>query len=75
MIVTVSSDADTLPTIQNVLERIEALAGEMRAGFQAVSQRLDRLERRTAAIEHQLEQMDIASIDLRAKSIRPVRRC
>ena len=52
MIVTVSSDADTLPTIQNVLERIDALAGEMRAGFQAVNQRL-------ATIEHQLEQMDI----------------
>ena len=59
MIVIVSSDADTLPTIQNVLERIDALGGEMRAGFQALNQRLDRLESRTAAIEHQLEQMDI----------------
>lgn len=52
MIVTVSGEADTVPTIQTVLE-------EMRAGFQSVNQRLDRIESRVAAIEHQLEQMDI----------------
>jgi archaellum component FlaC len=44
-----SNEADTLPTIQTVLERINALAdelrSEMRAGF--------------VRIEHQLEQMDI----------------
>jgi chromosome segregation ATPase len=44
-----SDEADTLPTIQTVLERINALAedlrSEMRAGF--------------ARIEHQQEQMDI----------------
>ncbi len=44
-----SSEANTLPTIQTVLERINALAdelrSEMRAGF--------------ARIEHQMEQMDI----------------
>jgi archaellum component FlaC len=47
-----NSEADTLPNIQTVLERIEALAVEMRSGFSSVNARLD-------GIEHQLEQMDI----------------
>ncbi|HEY6190533.1 MAG TPA: hypothetical protein VIW80_22975 [Pyrinomonadaceae bacterium] len=47
-----SSEADTLPTLQTVLD-------EMRAGFASVNQRLDRVESRVSAIEHQLEQMDI----------------
>lgn len=52
MIVSVSSEADTLPTLQTVL-------AEMREGFRSVNQRLDSLDRRVSAIEHQLEQMDI----------------
>ena len=59
MIVIMSSEADTLPTLQTVLD-------EMRAGFASVNQRLDRvesrmsgIEARVSAIEHQLEQMDI----------------
>ena len=54
-----SSEANTLPTTQTILESIESLATEMRAGF--------------ARIEHQLEQMDmrmdgIESIALQARS-------
>ena len=61
-----SSEANTLPTTQTILESIEALATEMRAGFSAVNQRL-------SSIEHQLEQMDmrmdgIESIALQARS-------
>lgn len=47
-----SGQADTLPTLGIILT-------EMRTGFAAVNQRLDRIEGRVTAIEHQLEQMDI----------------
>ena len=47
-----SSEADTLPTIQTVLN-------ELREFRSFVGQRFDRLENRMAAIEHQLEQMVI----------------
>ncbi|HEX8137151.1 MAG TPA: hypothetical protein VF544_06135 [Pyrinomonadaceae bacterium] len=54
-----SSDADIVPTLQTIQESIKALAEEMRSGFQAIHQRLDRIEGRVSGIEHQLEQMDI----------------
>jgi hypothetical protein len=38
------TDYNTNPTIETVLERIEALGMEMRAGFAAINTRLDRLE-------------------------------
>ena len=47
-----SNEADTLPNLQTLIE-------EVRAGFASVNQRLDRIESRVSAIEHQLEQMDI----------------
>jgi 2'-5' RNA ligase len=47
-----SSDADTVPTLQIIQESIKALAEEMRLGFAAVNNRL-------SAMEHQLERMDI----------------
>jgi archaellum component FlaC len=47
-----SDQADTLPTLETIL-------AEMRAGFKGVNQRLDRIESRVSAVEHQLEQMDI----------------
>jgi archaellum component FlaC len=47
-----SSEADTLPTIQTVLDAIAALRSE-------VSQRFDAVERRLSVIERQLENMDI----------------
>ncbi|HEX8144260.1 MAG TPA: hypothetical protein VF553_16790 [Pyrinomonadaceae bacterium] len=54
-----SSEADTLPTLQIILEKLSALTDEVRSGFNVVNQRLDRIESRVSAIEHQLEQMDI----------------
>jgi archaellum component FlaC len=48
----VSNEANTLPNLQTLIE-------EVRAGFASVNQRLDRIESRVSAIEHQLENMDI----------------
>lgn len=52
MIIPMSSEANTLPTLQTILESIN----DFRA---AVEQRFDRLESRVSAIEHQLENMDM----------------
>ncbi|HEV7860661.1 MAG TPA: hypothetical protein VGO91_18725 [Pyrinomonadaceae bacterium] len=42
----ISSEYNTAPTIETVLERIEALSQEMRAGFAITDQRLTALEER-----------------------------
>jgi archaellum component FlaC len=46
-----SEDATTKPTIETVLERINALGERMNEGFAAVGTRLDKMD-------EQLEQMD-----------------
>ena len=46
-----SDEARTKPTIETVLERINALAEEMRAGFAAINQRLERTEIRIDRLE------------------------
>jgi archaellum component FlaC len=47
-----SSEDDTLPTTQNILDRINALTEEMHGGFAE-------MHRGFEAVQHQLSQMDI----------------
>jgi uncharacterized membrane protein len=51
------STYDTKPTIENVLERIDALRVDMQAGFKEVFRRLDNIEARLDRLErHQSSQ-------------------
>ncbi len=53
-----SEDATTRPTIETVLERINALGERMSEGFAAVGTRLDHMEGRLDRMEERLDQMD-----------------
>lgn len=45
------SEVTTKPTLDTILERINAQGGEMRAGFASVDQRLERIEIRLDRVE------------------------
>jgi predicted nucleic acid-binding Zn-ribbon protein len=53
-----TEDATTKPTIETVLERINALGERMNEGFVAVGTRLDKMEGRLDLMDERLEQMD-----------------
>jgi archaellum component FlaC len=53
-----TEDATTRPTIETVLERINALGERMDEGFAAVGTRLDKMEGRLDQMDEHLEQMD-----------------
>jgi tetrahydromethanopterin S-methyltransferase subunit G len=53
-----SEDATTRPTIETVLERINALGESMREGFAAVGVRLDKIEGRLDGMESRLDRLD-----------------
>ena len=53
-----SEDATTRPTIETVLERINALGERMDRRFTAVETTLEQMDRRFTTVETTLEQMD-----------------
>jgi archaellum component FlaC len=53
-----SEDATTRPTIETVLERINALGESMNEGFAAVHTRLNQMDGRLDRMDERLEQMD-----------------
>ena len=53
-----SEDATTRPTIETVLERINALGERMTEGFAAVVTRLNKMDGRLSQMDERLEQMD-----------------
>ena len=53
-----SEDATTKPTIETVLERINALGERMDEGFIAVHTRLNQMDERFDRMDERLEQMD-----------------
>ncbi|HEX8146331.1 MAG TPA: hypothetical protein VF591_03930 [Pyrinomonadaceae bacterium] len=53
-----SEDATTRPTIETVLERINALGERMNEGFAAVGMRLDKMEGRLDRMGERLDKMD-----------------
>jgi hypothetical protein len=73
------SEYDTRPTIETVLESVNALTEEMRKGFAAIAVRLDRIEERLTSLEqrydHQEDKIDIfirEVLDLRRALKHPV---
>lgn len=54
-----SNEAITKPTLETVLERINALGERMDAGFAAVEERFVQVEERFVQVEGQIERMDI----------------
>jgi predicted nucleic acid-binding Zn-ribbon protein len=61
-----SNEAETLPTTQNILERINALAEEMRGGFEAVQHQLSQMDIRLDRIESFAHQTRSEVLALRA---------
>jgi hypothetical protein len=60
-----SDDVTTKPTIETVLERINALADSMNAQFTGVNQRLDKMESSNAAALHKVARsIEVLSRDL-----------
>jgi len=61
---------DTRPTIETVLERINALGNElrseMRAGFEQVNTRLDVMDGRLKKVEHKISLLNEDVLELRA---------
>lgn len=55
------SEGITKLTLDTLLERINALGEEMRAGFTGVNARLDRIEQRLDATEIRLEPVETLS--------------
>jgi hypothetical protein len=53
-----SEDATTRPTIETVLERINALGQLMNEGFAAVGVRLDKIEGRLDKMEGRLDRIE-----------------
>jgi chromosome segregation ATPase len=51
---------DTQPTMNTIMERIEKLSDEMRAGFARIEQRLDRIEKRLDLLERQVDKLAAA---------------
>lgn len=60
-----SEDATTRPTIETVLERIDALGESMRDGFAAVGVRLDKLEARLDRVDARLDRTQAEVLELR----------
>lgn len=57
---------DTKPTIETVLERINALGEEMRAGFKQVNTRLDVMDGRLKKVEHKISLLNEDVLELRS---------
>ncbi len=54
-----SSDADTVPTLQTILDKLNEFRAAVEQRFDGIEQRLDGLERRLSIIERQVENMDM----------------
>ena len=72
----ISQKYDTAPTIETVLERIDALAQEVRAGFAGVNQKLtvieqrvDKLEQRFVEFEDRLDRVEATSYRTHAELV------
>jgi tetrahydromethanopterin S-methyltransferase subunit G len=65
------SNADTKPTLETILERINALGEEMRAEFAAVNRRLDALDRKIGVLSKDLVDVraDLAGMDARITAL------
>jgi predicted nuclease with TOPRIM domain len=57
---------DTRPTMETVLERIEELRGETRAGFEQVNTRLDVMDGRLKKVEHKISLLNEDVLELRS---------
>ena len=60
------SEMTTKPTLDTILERINAQGEEMRVGFVSVGQRLDRIEIRLDRVESRLDRVESMVLDVRA---------
>ena len=61
-----SEDATTRPTIEAVLERINALGDRMSEGFAAVGTRLDRMDERLEQMDTRLDRTQAMVHEMRA---------
>jgi hypothetical protein len=62
-----SEEATTRPTIETVLERINALGQSMNEGFAAVGARLDKVEVRLDRVEARLDRTQAEVLELRVE--------
>ena len=60
------SEMTTKPTLDTILERINAQGEAMRVGFVSVGQRLDRIEIRLDRVESRLDRVESMVLDVRA---------
>ncbi len=61
-----SEDAATRPTIETVLERINALGERMNEGFAAVGTKLDKMEARLEQMDTRLDRTQAMVHEMRA---------
>jgi tetrahydromethanopterin S-methyltransferase subunit G len=53
------SELTTKPTLETILDRINAQGDVMRAGFATIDKRLETVEKRLEPVEQRLEQIEI----------------
>ena len=61
-----NSELTTKPTLDTILERINAQGDVMRAGFQTIDQRLEKIEIRLDTVELRLDRVHSMVLEVRA---------
>jgi len=57
---------ETQPMLETILERIESLRAEMRAGFEQVNQKIDSVEKTIRALERRIDTLSSDVVKVRA---------